>query len=54
MLLSSGSILAFNGLQKTISMKSFMNKLTNWFKQEWFLVVMLVVIAIIVALFELL
>lgn len=35
-------------------MKSFMNKMTEWFKREWFLIVMLVVIAIIVALFELL
>jgi hypothetical protein len=35
-------------------MKSFMNKLADWFKREWFLIVMLVVIAIIVALFELL
>lgn len=35
-------------------MKSFMNKMTEWVKREWFLIVMLVVIAIIVALFELL
>lgn len=35
-------------------MKSFMNKVSGWFRREWFLIVMLVVIAIIVALFELL
>jgi hypothetical protein len=35
-------------------MKSFMNKLADWCKREWFLIIMLVVIAIIVALFELL